>query len=250
MAPKKDKNFGVQGKEGGMGGKYARKATNLSASELKKAGASKAAAARKVDITQTTRAYGTGKTLGPAGKPLTGTVKMGDGTTAVYKNGVRVRKAAASSPSRGGGNGTGNGTGNGNNMGKPLSLAERKTAATKAANTKVGKDSATELAKRKSSAMPALSYKKPGTTQSTPTPSSGGSNSVKFEINQIKQKIKQNEQRIAMRAAQARIDARKRQEAGKSTAAQLKKMEESAAATKRDKEELARLKTQLDKYGK
>jgi len=99
MATKKkgDANFGVAGRMGAMGGKYGRKATNLSAKELKSAGAEKAAAKRTVDISKTKRATSgpmAGKTLGPAGKPLTGTVTMSDGSKAVYKDGKRVVKAA------------------------------------------------------------------------------------------------------------------------------------------------------------
>lgn len=91
----KDENFPMAGKRGGMGGKYGRKAENLSASELKKAGGAKAAAARKVDISQTKRDTTRGITLGPKGKPLTGSVTLANGSTAVYKNGKRVVKAAA-----------------------------------------------------------------------------------------------------------------------------------------------------------
>lgn len=94
MAPK-DKNFPMAGKQGGMGGKYGRKAENLTAKELKKAGGAKAAAARKVDISQTRRDTTRGITLGPAGKPLTGKVVLANGNVAVYKAGKRVVAAAA-----------------------------------------------------------------------------------------------------------------------------------------------------------
>lgn len=92
---KKDPNFPMQGRGGAMGGKYTSKSTNLSKSVLKRAGAAKAAAKRTVSISDTERAYGTGKTLGPAGKPLTGTVTLLDGKTAVYKNGRRVEASMA-----------------------------------------------------------------------------------------------------------------------------------------------------------
>lgn len=94
MGEKNGNNRG-KGNPNGFGGKYVRKAQNLSAAQLKKAGAAKAAKKRTVDISQTSRAYGKGVTLGPGGKPLTGTVNMGNGNTAVYKNGKRVVKAAA-----------------------------------------------------------------------------------------------------------------------------------------------------------
>ena len=91
----RDKNFGVAGRLGGIGGTYGRKAENLTAKELKKAGGAKAAAARKVDISQTRRDTARGITLGPAGKPLTGKVVLANGNVAVYKAGKRVVAAAA-----------------------------------------------------------------------------------------------------------------------------------------------------------
>lgn len=103
---KKDPNFPMQGKGGGMGGKYARKAENLSAKELKAAGAAKAAKKRTVSISDTKRVTSganKGKTVGPGGKPLTGSVRLENGAMAVYKDGKRVTKApakkAASAPS-------------------------------------------------------------------------------------------------------------------------------------------------------
>lgn len=89
----KNRNFGVQGKTGGMGGKYGRKSTNLTQKQLKAAGAAKAAKKRTVDISQTRREGGF--TLGPGGKPLTGTVKLSNGRLAVYKGGKRVQAGAA-----------------------------------------------------------------------------------------------------------------------------------------------------------
>jgi hypothetical protein len=89
MAPK-DKNFPMAGKLGGMGGKYGRKAENLTAKELKKAGGAKASAARTVSISDTRRDTTRGITLGPKGKPLTGKVVLANGNTAVYKAGKRV----------------------------------------------------------------------------------------------------------------------------------------------------------------
>jgi len=101
MAPK-DKNFPMAGKMGGMGGKYGRKAENLTAKELKKAGGAKASAARKVDISQTRRDTTRGITLGPKGQPLTGKVVLANGNVAVYKAGKRVVAAAAAKKSSGG----------------------------------------------------------------------------------------------------------------------------------------------------
>jgi hypothetical protein len=75
------------------GGKYKTKALNLSKEQLKRAGGAAAAKKRTVDISKTSRATSgenKGKTLGPGGKPLTGTVTMLDGSKAVYKNGKRV----------------------------------------------------------------------------------------------------------------------------------------------------------------
>ena len=82
-----DANFGAAGKKGYMGGKYSRKAMNLTKKQLGKSGVA-AARKRTVDISQTRREVG--KTLGPGGKPLTGRVKMGNGNIAVYKAGKRV----------------------------------------------------------------------------------------------------------------------------------------------------------------
>ena len=90
----KDQNFGVQGRLGGMGGKYGRKAENLTAKELKRAGGAKAAATREVKIQDTRRDTTRGITLGPKGKPLTGKVTLENGSVAVYKNGKRVVAAA------------------------------------------------------------------------------------------------------------------------------------------------------------
>ena len=64
------------------------KAANLSDAQLKRAGGAKAAAKRTVDIGSTSRVAG--KTLGPGGKPLTGSVKLANGQMAVYKAGKRV----------------------------------------------------------------------------------------------------------------------------------------------------------------
>ena len=89
----KDPNFPMQGKLGGMGGQYGRKAENLNKKQLKRAGATKAAAKRTVDIGRTNRAtegVNKGRTLGPGGKPLTGSVKLLNGKMAVYKAGKRV----------------------------------------------------------------------------------------------------------------------------------------------------------------
>jgi hypothetical protein len=89
----KKREFGAQGKTGGMGGKYGRKAENLTAKQLKASGGLAASKKRTVDIGQTKREGGF--TLGPGGKPLTGTVKLANGTTAVYKGGKRVQKSVA-----------------------------------------------------------------------------------------------------------------------------------------------------------
>jgi len=64
------------------------KAADLTKAQLKRAGAAKAAAKRTVAIGSTSRVAG--KTLGPGGKPLTGSVKLASGRTAVYKAGKRV----------------------------------------------------------------------------------------------------------------------------------------------------------------
>lgn len=72
-------------------GDYKGKTINLTKKQLGKAGVA-AAKKRTVDISKTK--YEGKKVLGPAGKPLTGTVDLGGGNIAVYKNGVRVRAAA------------------------------------------------------------------------------------------------------------------------------------------------------------
>jgi len=89
----KNRNFGVMGKTGGMGGKYGRKSENLTNKQLKASGGLAAAKKREVDISNTRREGNV--TLGPGGKPLTGTVKLGGGKTAVYKGGKRVQKSVA-----------------------------------------------------------------------------------------------------------------------------------------------------------
>ena len=95
----KDPNFPMQGKLGGMGGQYGRKAENLTKKQLKRAGATKAAAGPKVSISQTSRDTNRGITLGPKGKPLTGRVKLENGNMAVYKAGKRVINVKSSKDS-------------------------------------------------------------------------------------------------------------------------------------------------------
>jgi hypothetical protein len=89
----KNRNFGVAGKTGGMGGKYGRKSENLTKKQLKASGGLAASKKRTVSVSDTRREGGF--TLGPGGKPLTGTVKLADGKTAVYKGGKRVQKSVA-----------------------------------------------------------------------------------------------------------------------------------------------------------
>jgi hypothetical protein len=88
------------------------KSFNLSKRQLRKAGAAKVAK-RTVDIGKTTRAVGTGKTLGPKGKPLNGSVKLPSGVTAVYKDGKRVTTARKSTGGGGGRGATGGKGGSG-----------------------------------------------------------------------------------------------------------------------------------------
>lgn len=81
--------------KGTPSGEYKRKAANLSQRQLKAAGAAKAAKARTVSISSTKRITSgpnKGKTVGPGGKPLTGTVMI-NGQRAVYKDGKRVMVA-------------------------------------------------------------------------------------------------------------------------------------------------------------
>ncbi len=81
--------------KGTPSGEYKRKAANLSQKQLKAAGAAKAAKARTVSISSTKRITSgpnKGKTVGPGGKPLTGTVMI-NGKRAVYKDGKRVMVA-------------------------------------------------------------------------------------------------------------------------------------------------------------
>lgn len=119
----RDPNFGVQGKGGGMGGQYARKAENLTKKQLKAAGAAKAAKKAKVDISQTSRDYSKGITLGPKGKPLTGSVRLANGNIAVYKAGKRVQ--VAKKPAAGSGRST---TTTGKNPPPGMSAAEKARA--------------------------------------------------------------------------------------------------------------------------
>ena len=100
----KNRNFGSMGKTGGMGGKYGRKSENLSKKQLKASGGLAASKKRTVDISQTRREGAV--TLGPGGKPLTGTVNLGNGKTAVYKGGKRVQATPKSQMKPKGGSGT------------------------------------------------------------------------------------------------------------------------------------------------
>ena len=82
------------------------KAVNLSDAQLKRAGALKASKKAPTDIGKTSRITEgalKGKTVGPGGKPLTGSVKLANGQMAVYKAGKRVINVKRS----GGGSDTG-----------------------------------------------------------------------------------------------------------------------------------------------
>ena len=84
-----------------VSGMYKTKARNLTDAQLKRAGGAKAAAKRTVDIGGTKRITEgplKGKTVGPGGKPLTGTVIMPNGDRAVYKDGKRVTNVPKSAP--------------------------------------------------------------------------------------------------------------------------------------------------------
>lgn len=170
----RDKNFGVAGRLGGIGGTYGRKAENLTKKELKKAGGAKAAAGPNVDITKTTRDYSRGITLGPKGKPLTGRVKLQNGNMAVYKAGKRVIAAA---PGKKAPIGAGNGSGGGGRgatetppTGNKLRAAAMKRATADSAKRKSAGNAAqvgamarvkseTDARKRKAAGMPGLNYK-------------------------------------------------------------------------------------------
>lgn len=107
----------AKGKMGFEGGKYSAKSGDLSKAQLKRAGATKAAARRTVDIGRTSRAtegVNKGRTLGPGGKPLTGSVKLANGQMAVYKAGKRVINVKRSG---GGGNTGGSNAGGSSNTG-------------------------------------------------------------------------------------------------------------------------------------
>ena len=77
-------------------GDYKGKTLNLTKKQLGKSGTA-AAQKRTVDISATKYEAGSKKVLGPGGKPLTGSVDLGGGNMAVYKNGVRVRATAPKS---------------------------------------------------------------------------------------------------------------------------------------------------------
>ena len=154
----KKREFGTQGKTGGMGGKYGRKSTNLSAAQLKQSGGLAASKKRTVDISQTRREDG--KTLGPGGKPLTGTVKLSNGKTAVYKGGKRVQAtpvAKAGSAGGSGGSGSGGGGGNGGGGGGGGGGGSRRTGQS---------SSAANLMKKKQAAI----YKKAQANRPKPFP--------------------------------------------------------------------------------
>ena len=72
-------------------GDYKGKTLNLTKKQLGKSGT---AAAQKRTVSISDTKYENKKVLGPGGKALTGTVDLGGGNMAVYKNGVRVRAAA------------------------------------------------------------------------------------------------------------------------------------------------------------
>lgn len=72
---------------------YKTKSSNLTGTQLKRAGGVKAAAKRTVNISSTKRVTtgaDKGYTLGPGGNRLTGSVVLPNGKTAVYKGGKRV----------------------------------------------------------------------------------------------------------------------------------------------------------------
>ena len=168
----RDKNFGVAGRLGGIGGTYGRKAENLTKKELKKAGGAKAAAGPNVDITKTTRDYSRGITLGPKGKPLTGRVKLQNGNMAVYKAGKRVVAAAPGKKNpNGAGSGVGNGSGKGRNGATPtLSLAQRKAVAAKANQNFVARPASSVLPSTRAGASTPANA---GRGDGRPTASSG-----------------------------------------------------------------------------
>lgn len=126
----KKRELGTQGKLGGMGGKYGRKAENLNRQQLKRAGGLAASKKRTVSISDTRREGNV--TLGPGGKPLTGAVKLLNGNTAVYKGGKRVQSQPKPKPKRvppRGGSGS-------SRVGQPSSAANKWTDAQVAAYKK------------------------------------------------------------------------------------------------------------------
>lgn len=107
----------AKGKMGFEGGKYSAKSGDLSKAQLKRAGALKASKKAPTDIGKTSRITEgalKGKTVGPGGKPLTGSVKLANGQMAVYKAGKRVINVKRSG---GGSNTGGSNTGGSSNTG-------------------------------------------------------------------------------------------------------------------------------------
>lgn len=86
---------------------YKTKSSNLTRTQLKRAGGVKSAAKQTVNISNTKRVTtgaDKGYTLGPGGNRLTGSVVLPNGKTAVYKGGKRVTNKPVT---RGNGNGNG-----------------------------------------------------------------------------------------------------------------------------------------------
>ena len=129
----------AKGKMGFEGGKYSAKSGDLSKAQLKRAGATKAAAKRTVDIGKTRRAtegVNKGRTLGPAGKPLTGKVKLANGQMAVYKAGKRVinvKRSGGESNTGGSNTGGSNNTGGNTTSDVKNTLSDTEKAAKKRA---------------------------------------------------------------------------------------------------------------------
>jgi len=141
----------AKGKMGFEGGKYSAKSGDLSKSQLKRAGATKAAAKQPVDIGRTKRIETgalKGRTVGPGGKPLTGSVKLANGQMAVYKAGKRVINVKRSKDGNGSG-GTGNGSDTSAAKRAAAAAAAKKAAAaaaSKVANSRNEVAAATRMA--------------------------------------------------------------------------------------------------------
>lgn len=231
-------------------GMYKTKARNLTDKQLQRAGGLSASKKRTVSVSDTTRATSganKGRTLGPGGKPLTGTVVMANGDRAVYRAGKRVTNVPKKSISTGG-SGTGTPKANSGNGGRTVRGGDALSRSMKAGSTprfnrtipssgvtpRGGKTDA-----RTQGSKPNTPAAKPQQTKASSAPSYGGKaggtgpvgSSTQQKIVQLKNRISATKAAYARNQARASRDAKAAAQARQDIAvirqleAQLKKLQ-------------------------